>query len=106
MDSDNLLHFLHHLVTTSYWVSLFFGLLLSHWMEADSHSVLDDTLKNCLNSTHSLIRSVRDNVSLGVSWAWWLTRDRALTRKRGMGREQLGSPDMNKRCGKEATAGF
>lgn len=42
-----------HLVSTSYWVPIFFS-IFRIWMEADSHSVLDDTLKNCLNSTHSL----------------------------------------------------
>lgn len=46
---------IYHLVTTSHRAphSLFLFLFL-HWMEADSHSVLDDTLKNCLNTTHSL----------------------------------------------------
>lgn len=40
-----------HLVSTSHWVSFIF---ISHRLKADSHSVLDDTLKNCLNNTHSL----------------------------------------------------
>lgn len=52
MDSGNLFHILSSCINTIPGLTLF--LYISHWMEAGSHSVVDDTLKNCLNSTHSL----------------------------------------------------
>lgn len=52
MDSGNLFHILSSCINIILGLTLF--LYISHWMEADSHSVVDDTLKNCLNSTHSL----------------------------------------------------
>lgn len=51
MDSENLFHYLSSCINIILGPNLF---LFRIWMEADSHSVLDDTLKNCLNSTHSL----------------------------------------------------
>lgn len=55
MDPNNLFHCLSSCINIILGHNLsFFYFYISHWMEADSHSVLDDTLKNCLNSTHSL----------------------------------------------------
>lgn len=96
---------IYHPVSTSYWVSIFlFFLYISHWMEADSHSVLDDTLKNCLNSTHSLNiicqRSREPWAKLGL----WIARNRGPDEGKARGQGQARSLGMNKTRGKEATA--
>lgn len=53
MDWNQLFHYITSCNNITPGASLSFFVIL-HWMEADSHSVLDDTLKNCLNNTHSL----------------------------------------------------